>query len=556
MHVDASRPLRAFTLALLCAVAVGPGTLEGSASGFRPMPVCGDATHELLGTLEAWQLGSGPSARAIEPVPQGFRLVINPRPGLAGVPLAVAALERAADRWRRIITDPITVTIDAELGAYDGREWLGIAGARYLTLSYDGMRTALIRDAGSGGGIVGAMPPFDRLSFVPPSIDRTTVIATKANLKALGFGNLDDLYGARDGTIRFNTSGSRFDFDARDGIDPGAIDFESVAAHEIGHLLGFVSSVDEVDAGNGQAAATPLDLFRFASGGPGDPGTTDQFATFPRSLAPGVESHLDTMTEAWPVSTGSTMGDRRQASHWKDASLTRVLIGVMDPTFARGARIPITGADERALDLVGWDMAPHATACTTDQGCDDGDPRTTERCAFGACATVATAECLEDAECERPAPCARSQCVNSVDYEGVSSRACVALACLPTDPLIVTCFGSSFTDQVDLRGCLGRARAKQFKRALRRTGRLVKRASNLGIVTRCPEPFADSECQWIGATGTRAIAKLGRAARLLDRASTAALKDAASDECRAELGSAIALRVELLRQTREECVSR
>jgi len=38
-----------------------------------------------------------------------------------------------------------------------------------------------------------------------------------------------------------------FDYDSSDGITAGYYDFETVALHEIGHVLGFVSVVDAID---------------------------------------------------------------------------------------------------------------------------------------------------------------------------------------------------------------------------------------------------------------------------------------------------------------------
>jgi hypothetical protein len=56
------------------------------------------------------------------------------------------------------------------------------------------------------------------------------------------------------------------------------------------------------------------------------------------------------------MSTGATLGDGRQASHWKDSALTGVRIGAMNPSIAAGQRFSLTSADLRALDLIGWDV--------------------------------------------------------------------------------------------------------------------------------------------------------------------------------------------------------
>ncbi len=55
------------------------------------------------------------------------------------------------------------------------------------------------------------------------------------------------------------------------------------------------------------------------------------------------------------MSTGSVFGDGRQASNWKDDSLSGVHLGIMDPTLATGVSFGLSAADIRALSLIGWD---------------------------------------------------------------------------------------------------------------------------------------------------------------------------------------------------------
>ncbi|MNY49434.1 hypothetical protein D3C86_1848570 [compost metagenome] len=53
-------------------------------------------------------------------------------------------------------------------------------------------------------------------------------------------------------------------------------------------------------------------------------------------------------------STGSTFGDGRQASHWKDL----MMLGLMDPTAAQGELLLITSNDRMAMDVIGYNLAP------------------------------------------------------------------------------------------------------------------------------------------------------------------------------------------------------
>jgi len=82
----------------------------------------------------------------------------------------------------------------------------------------------------------------------------------QANAKALGLRAANDP--ASDGNITFSSNFS-WDFDRSNGISGGTFDFFGVAAHEIGHLLGFVSGVDTVDIAGGNGPFAPLDLENF-----------------------------------------------------------------------------------------------------------------------------------------------------------------------------------------------------------------------------------------------------------------------------------------------------
>ncbi|HEY0009621.1 MAG TPA: NF038122 family metalloprotease [Tepidisphaeraceae bacterium] len=232
-------------------------------------------------------------------------------------------------------------------------------------------------DEGGNDAIVNFLPTGNRqdainpLTFALPTgftQDPTQVSFNKANAKALGFSGLDEQFGAADATITFNSSFA-FDFDNRDGVTPGQTDFETVATHEIGHALGFVSDVDFVDTFAptstnpiGVVLPTTLDLFRFDNVGLGtDPLTPAEFQLFARSLVPGNDEIFDDITNEFRMSTGRLKGDGRQGSHWKDDAITGMYIGIMDPTLAPGVAFPITQADLRAFDLIGYEIVPEPT---------------------------------------------------------------------------------------------------------------------------------------------------------------------------------------------------
>ncbi len=306
-----------------------------------------------------------------------FNIVINPGPTLASNAPALTAFNRAAQLWEAFIADPIVVTIDADLASL-GPGIIGGTDAVLLFDTFNVIRSAMVDDAGDGetdDGIVAFLPTASQYgAFLPTGFGFDgNLQVTKANAKALNFdnrfGDLDTQFGVSDGDIVFSST-FPFDFDNSDGVNVGAFDFESVAAHEIGHLLGFISDVDYVDfiLDLGQVALdvapTSLDLFRFESGTVSappavlNPTTTNEFTTSPRWMVPGFDAIFDQIDGSFGgdvevrMSTGLSFGDGRQASHWKDS----LGLGILDPTLAFGEISLIRPNDLRALDLIGYEI--------------------------------------------------------------------------------------------------------------------------------------------------------------------------------------------------------
>src|SRR5262249_57730226 len=148
-----------------------------------------------------------------------------------------------------------------------------------------------------------------------------------------------------------------YDFDSSDGIDPGKADFESVAVHELGHVLGFESAVGQLEVNQDCiAGVTVWDLFRLRP-----VANITSFPTAERPLKSGGVQVFFNGTDQWQLSTGKpdkTGGDEQQPSHWKDDSEVGLRIGVMDPTIDAGRQQAATLRDLSALDIMGYALKP------------------------------------------------------------------------------------------------------------------------------------------------------------------------------------------------------
>ena len=309
----------------------------------------------------------------------GNGIVINKGANLLANAAASAAADVAADMVNQLFDDPITVTVDMDLAALNPGV-LGQAASIRLVDSYDTVRGLMVADASADEAIVNSLPTLANVSANLPdgfSIS-SNIIANKALFKALGVAGIDELVGATDATILFN-SNFTFDFDPSDGIAPGQSDFVAVAAHEILHGMGFTSVIDDIDLlqfiGIPTAVALqPIDLFRFA---PGD--GAEDFTSNPRELRPGFDAVFydggvydssafagifsGITTGDVPLSTGVRVGDGNQGSHWKADEITGINIGILDPSLSTGTLGVITDEDIRAMGLIRWDVS--ATAINT-----------------------------------------------------------------------------------------------------------------------------------------------------------------------------------------------
>ena len=300
---------------------------------------------------------------------QELRIVLRATAQLERFPQAKEGFLKAAAIWEDKIQTPISIAIDVDYGPTNfGISWgfqqLGASYSQDLTSSnvYSSVRAQLIAGASDDqeASVFNSLP----VGSVPTDIGSATAMAGPlANARALGLldpvadpdGRERDL--GKPPSIAFN-SNAKFDFDPSDGIDSDKVDFEAVAVHEIGHVLGFISRVGVRDLDSKAAIAPSVwDLYRLRPGV-----VQDGFSTAQRVLSAGGEQVYTLPGLEVPLSTARnnrTGGDGGQASHWKNDSLiNNRYIGVMEVGIPFGARQVMTSFDLLAIKMMGYRLKP------------------------------------------------------------------------------------------------------------------------------------------------------------------------------------------------------
>ncbi len=282
--------------------------------------------------------------------------------------------ELAARIWGAYLTDDITVNL--HIASVDELEGNAIGGAVPVLYeqNYGVFTQYLENDATNSSVDQQALESLQDGNTVDVIVDgevidgNSQLLLTSAQAKALGMdealalengGTWDrDLVepDGLDGYIVINQSYDwNYDF-LREGKAPAStLDFLSLAMHEIGHQLGFVSGLDgllnieELHSGETQVDGfTVLDLFRHTV----ESSDVDN--------ADGAVSDLTLGANAYFSVDGGTTdlgefsdGQRLQAAHWKRM---KDALGIMDPTLAYRERLSLTELDLQAFDALGYEV--------------------------------------------------------------------------------------------------------------------------------------------------------------------------------------------------------
>jgi hypothetical protein len=288
----------------------------------------------------------------------------------------LAAFRTAADQWEAKLLDPIEILIDIKVRSMSGA--LGTGSAAGTLHDWTNIRQALLLDAFREEERQAMLSlPLEAipLQYDDPLDGRVTDTATQVKVpipmaKALNLGTGRDPTAGdirADGAVTLNSDSSLFDFNPGDGIDSDKYDVVAVIIQEIGHALGFESTVDTNDFLVGLSGhITPpqmLDIWRFPE--------TDSFhhvTNEPRIVTSGPAEFYDGVLNNFAFSHGvrstdvagcPTSGASCQASHWSFGT-NNAMTALIFPGVFRDLGIE----DVHALDYLGYDTSGPSDSIT------------------------------------------------------------------------------------------------------------------------------------------------------------------------------------------------
>ena len=283
----------------------------------------------------------------------GPNLVFNADGSVPGG--ALTALDDLGTYFENLFDDTVTVNININFENLGGSMLGGTVVTNINNVLWTTTRNGLVSDMDYDDQLQSWLPG----NSIPVRYNADSSSVTNENRCYFSKANYGAAIGTISGTcadISFNNQVS-WDYDPSDGVG-GNYCFQTVAAHEIGHVFGFVSRAEYWYEPNSNIYC--LDIFRFqGSDGTGDynPDTLNEFQTTPR-LVDFNNPNNDHISDLIDVEYNMEDGDPYQASHF-DTSV----YAIMDPTTSAGSTYYpefYKTADINMFDAIGWDYSVYS----------------------------------------------------------------------------------------------------------------------------------------------------------------------------------------------------
>jgi hypothetical protein len=270
------------------------------------------------------------------------------------------AFELAGKIWGTYLADPVNINIHVKMEKKENLPERVIGGAiPFFETNYNYSNFVDLLDLDSKHqDDIATINSLDRGSSWQTMTkfglqQSNTINMTRANAKAIGAIAPDSA--ELDGLIVMNdlkNSSISWHYGYSRKMSNNTLDYTSVAIHEIGHILGFVSGLDLVSQDNPQEiinSANPLDLFRFHSKNR-------------RELQNG--HNIFSLNRGYNAIAEFAQGsefDGYQASHWSNP----LNVGIMDPLLQIKSKNKISTIDLIIMDAIGWDLKVPINASTS-----------------------------------------------------------------------------------------------------------------------------------------------------------------------------------------------
>lgn len=240
----------------------------------------------------------------------------------------IVGFELAAEIWSYYLADDITVELHVGMSNTLPPGIIGGAVSNFVQADFAAVQAALAQDATSENDNL-AVSTLN-LNVSPEGIVQYTalegntlkqgsdLIMTQANAEALGLVETDNL----DGFIVVNSLNNspytwNYDYSGTSGnTSENSLSFLSVALHEIGHILGFASSID-INAIGHDVPAALMDLYRHSADSTNRGAielTPEKYAYF---SIDGGQTNVVGMSSGLEFDANGNYVRGYQASHWE-----------------------------------------------------------------------------------------------------------------------------------------------------------------------------------------------------------------------------------------------